>query len=238
MLRRIYWPQFWHSLFLPGYVQTGPFAGMRYGRFSTGSVVLPKLLGTYESELHPTLSNLPFSAYDHCVDVGAGEGYYAVGLCYRHPHLHMTAFESNSKGRRRIHRLARMNGVSDRIAVLGHCGPDALGSAFLPGKRCLLIMDVEGFEASLLDPRRVKALREVDFIVEVHPDYDPALESILWSRFDQTHDLHIIRRQPRECLPGGVRLPARMRKIAAYLMEEFRGPQCWLIGRANQFMST
>ncbi len=238
MLRHIYWPQFRYSLLLPGYVQTGPFTGMRYGRFSTGSVVLPKLLGTYESELHPTLSDLPFSAYDRCVDVGAGEGYYAVGLCYRHPHLQMTAFESDPKGRRQIRRLAQMNGVSDRVAIQGHCGSDALGSAILPGERCLLIMDVEGFEATLLDPRQVKALAGVDFIVEVHPEHDPALESILWSRFDQTHDLHIIRRQAREFLPDAVRLPARMRKKAAYLMEEFRGPQCWLIGRAIQFKST
>lgn len=36
-------------------VRTGPFAGLRYPALRAhGSVLVPKLLGTYEAELHPT----------------------------------------------------------------------------------------------------------------------------------------------------------------------------------------
>lgn len=65
-------------------VRRGPFAGLRYpSHDAVGSSLWPKLLGSYEAELAPTFEALCATPYRTVVDVGAAEGYYAVGLGLR-----------------------------------------------------------------------------------------------------------------------------------------------------------
>ncbi len=46
-------------------IVAGPFAGMKYLPLNNpGSVLVPKLLGAYEMELHPTLEQLFKGSYD------------------------------------------------------------------------------------------------------------------------------------------------------------------------------
>ena len=45
-----------------------------------GSVLIPKLLGSYEQELQPLLQRLAAQNYSEIVDIGCAEGYYAIGL--------------------------------------------------------------------------------------------------------------------------------------------------------------
>src|SRR5438105_426555 len=68
-------------------VLDGPFRGLRYPSASSlHSGLLPKLLGTYEAELHGPIEHLLKSrTYGAVVDVGAAEGYYAVGFALRCP---------------------------------------------------------------------------------------------------------------------------------------------------------
>src|SRR3546814_3995983 len=40
-------------------VQAGPFAGMKYVAGAAGSLYSPKILGSYEQELHPYIRTLP-----------------------------------------------------------------------------------------------------------------------------------------------------------------------------------
>lgn len=234
MFRRIYWPQFWYARFLPGTVQSGPFKGMKYSHSATGSVILPKLIGTYESELHPVIESWNNNLYDLCVDVGAGEGYYAAGICFRFPQINMIAFEQSKKGRSRIQHLAHRNGVLSRIKIWGRCEPAELESALSQGVRVVLIMDVEGYEIVLLDPVAVPALLSVDFIVEVHPERIEGMEMVLQHRFEATHRLQWITQQRDKALPAEVELPRRLANKQELLVNEFRGPQCWLIGYSKE----
>src|SRR5262245_41340678 len=67
-------------------VQRGPFAGMVYpDHAAVGSTLYPKLLGSYERELHQTVDDIVRLGYDTVVDIGAAEGYYAVGLAMKMP---------------------------------------------------------------------------------------------------------------------------------------------------------
>jgi hypothetical protein len=60
-------------------VANGPFKGLRYPSVHTfGSALFPKLLGSYESELHPVLGGMMGNGYTTVVDIGCGEGYCAV----------------------------------------------------------------------------------------------------------------------------------------------------------------
>ena len=234
MFVRIYWPQFWYALFLPARVQSGPFQGMPYTRVSTGSVILPKLLGTYENELHPFFSDQArLRQYDTCVDVGAGEGYYAVGLAWRYPHLRMIAFEAAGHGRRRIGRLARRNRVENRLKIRGFCAPIDLEQALSRGRKTLLIMDVEGHEGQLLDPKRVPRLAQTDFIVEVHPEIDPTLGDKICRWFEPTHTLQTVQQKLPKSIPESIQLSGALAAKGAYLTDEFRGPQFWIVGRVK-----
>ena len=69
----------------PTTVLNGPFRGMKYLSRAYCSAVLPKLLGTYECELIPAIDRLARSDADRIVDIGAAEGYYAVGLALKVP---------------------------------------------------------------------------------------------------------------------------------------------------------
>jgi len=66
-------------------VASGPFRGMRYVARAYHSAYHAKLLGTYEMELHGIVEELCRETPGIIVDVGAAEGYYAVGLAMRLP---------------------------------------------------------------------------------------------------------------------------------------------------------
>ena len=55
-------------------VSGGPFPGMRWIVQPVGSALLPKLLGSHESERHPLLEEAFTPNYETVVDIGCGEG--------------------------------------------------------------------------------------------------------------------------------------------------------------------
>src|SRR5919106_5511514 len=66
-------------------VRSGPFAGLRYVDAAVGAPdradCLPaKLLGSYERELHHAVERQLEVGFSTIVNVGAAEGYYALGL--------------------------------------------------------------------------------------------------------------------------------------------------------------
>src|SRR5215207_138666 len=62
-------------------VRRGPFAGMRYPREAVAATtVVPKLLGSFELELHPVLDEVLDRGCSTILNIGSAEGYYAVGL--------------------------------------------------------------------------------------------------------------------------------------------------------------
>src|SRR5437660_11467263 len=80
-------------------VRQGPFAGMRYIDRAIGSAYLPKLLGTYECELAAIIEEVCARGPRLIIDLGAAEGYYAVGLALRNPQARVVGFEQLETGR-------------------------------------------------------------------------------------------------------------------------------------------
>ena len=101
-------------------VQAGPFAGMRMVARQPGGFSTPGLIGAYERELHDVLERLIASGgYDRVVNVGAGEGYYAVGLARRLPDIPIIAFEADDALPPVLRANARANGVGERVTING-----------------------------------------------------------------------------------------------------------------------
>lgn len=174
-------------IYARGKVSGGAFSGMSYINQSVGSQLNPKWLGTYECELISLFEGLQQTAFQTIIDVGAAEGYYAVGVARKWPEAHVTAFESTLEGREAIKEMARLNGVSDRITIRGHCEATDLAGILLNDNETLIVMDVEGAEYELLDPSRVPGLLRSHIIVELHEWVHPDVASVLQNRFAPTH---------------------------------------------------
>ena len=90
-------------------VLKGPFAGLKYVSASTGGSYYCKLLGTYEQELNPCVEAIRQAAPKRIVDIGAAEGYYAVGLAKILPKTQVIAFEMTEIGRSLLARMANLS---------------------------------------------------------------------------------------------------------------------------------
>lgn len=212
-------------------VLAGPFAGLQYLPGSVGSVHFAKLLGTYELELRPLVEDLISLAPRIVINVGAGEGYYAVGLAFRLPGARIIAFETDAGARAMIGQMAGLNNVADRLDIRGHCtGPD-LAAALAGDGPVAIVMDVEGAEIELLDPERIPALARAAILVEVH-DFAAPVGEVLRARFSSSHALQETWSRPRQArdLPRPIQLMAMSpwRRQAVNVMDERRpGPMRW-----------
>lgn len=168
-------------------VSRGPFKGLRYpSRDSFGSALFPKLLGSYESELHAALNTLLKNSYDTIVDIGCGEGYYAVGLARRLPQARVYAFDTEPRVRELCAKMAQLNGVADRVHIESQCDKRVLLTLPL-GKKALIISDCEGYEGALFDGQVAAHLSHHDFLIETHDFIDIELSDKMRDAFEQTH---------------------------------------------------
>jgi hypothetical protein len=200
-----------------GRVLGGPFAGMRYVGRAVGSAWCPKLLGTYELEIQAAVENAIGWRPDVVVNLGAAEGYYAVGLARRLLETKIIAYEACGQFHSLIGRLAARNGVAARCEVRGTATLAELEVDLATADRPLVVCDVDGAELALLDPDAAPTLRRAAILVELHDVLtgQPIAEEIR-GRFAATHDIEEFksRRRTAADLPEGVRLPHRMVKIA------------------------
>jgi hypothetical protein len=180
-------------------VRAGPFKGLELVERAVYSphladLVTAKLLGCFERELHPAIERALDAGYSTFVNVGAAEGYYAVGLARRVPGSRVYAFEIEEDRRELCREIARANGVEDRVEVLGECRPDWLAQL---EEDCFAIVDCEGCEVELLGPEQAANLRTSTLIVELHDFIDPRSTSSIAERFSETHHLEYVAATPR-----------------------------------------
>jgi precorrin-6B methylase 2 len=173
----------------------GPFAGMAYASEASEGALVPRLLGTYESELHPHLAAFAAAGIDTVVDVGCAEGYYAVGLARMMPGAAVHAYDIDEKARLACAELAARNGVADRVVVGGEFAPD--GFEAFAGRRVLVMVDAEGAEIDVLQPQLSPALAGMNVIVETHDLYRAGALATLAERFSPTHDIVRVDQQPK-----------------------------------------
>lgn len=207
----------------------GPFAGMAYVGAATEGALLPRLIGTYEQELHPAIEAFAAQGLDCVIDVGCAEGYYAVGLARRMPGVEVHARDTDPKAQAACADLARRNGVQGQVKVGGLFAPEDF--AAFAGRRCLVVCDIEGAEDDLLRPDLAPALAGMSLIVESHECYKPGLTDRLVERFAPTHDIERLEIGPRTLpLPDWFGPANHMDRLIA-VWEWRAGPTPWLVMR-------
>jgi len=204
---------------LPCRVIGGPFRGMNYLSESTGSSLTPKLLGTYEMELHPAIEQVLAAPPKLVVDVGSAEGYYAVGLAWRCPKIHVVTFDTFGYARVLARKLARLNNLSSRVTVRARCEPLALAAALQAEPDALVLSDCEGYELTLLDPAAVPPLGNARILVEMHDFLVNDATVILMKRFESTHNV--------------TRIDAVPRTLADF-PKDVKGPDAWKLEALNE----
>lgn len=207
-------------------VQSGPFRGMAYPvRASEGSRVA-RVLGAYESSLHPVIEAIIARAPDLVIDIGSAEGYYAVGLARRLGAARILARDADVQAQALCRTLAAANGLADRVAVgglFGHRDFDICAAG-----RSVVICDIEGGEDALLDPLAAPGLLQADVLVECHPGLAPGVTERLIARFAPTHRItRIDRKLDDAALPGWMEELSDLDRLLA-LWEWRSGPTPWL----------
>ncbi len=215
----------------PPQVLGGPFSGLVYPSYGIGSEYFPKLLGTYELELHESIAALCRQVFDKIIVIGAGEGYYVGGLARLFPDTAIACFEADADGQSAVAEMAAENGFTMRLENRGFCSPQDLLESMGSWNRTLVVMDVEGGERQLLDPEVVPGLERATILVEVHDCFEPGLDGLLKERFKTSHHCLDILSRPRSRADADiVPVTDRLRAALLPLMEEGRPAQMrWFV---------
>lgn len=172
-------------------VAGGPFSGMRYPVPPEHDLCLgAKLLGHYEAELHPVVTELVQRPWRTVVDVGCAGGYYTTGFAVRCPGAEVYGYDLNEALQSLARASAEANGVGDRVHIGRACTHDELRR--LCGPDTLLILDIEGGEDELADPQQVPALCSTTMLIEVHDFARAQVSSRLLRRFGPSHDAEVL----------------------------------------------
>lgn len=209
-------------------VLTGPFAGMDYTSEQSEGAIAPKLMGTYEAELHPTLLRLAAAGITRVADVGCAEGYYAVGLARLMPKARVEAFDIDPRARALCKDLAARNGVADRVAIRERWSVEAMGAV---AAGTLVFMDAEGAELELLGPEAPQALRSAELVVETHPALASGVVETLCGRFAATHEIEKVFEAPKQTPTGAFGQRLQTLDDFAATWEWRATPTPWLVMR-------
>ena len=162
-------------------VQAGPFDGMilnaerTWGKSDLSSMIL----GQYEIDVanhlvrHLRAFSRPF------VDIGAADGYFAVGVARTHLASCVIAMERESASQKALARAAEINGVLDEVRILGEATQESLLRIIADVPSSVILIDIEGGEFELLSEAVMEALAGCTIILEVHPNLVPNGEVLL-----------------------------------------------------------
>jgi len=180
------------SIFNSLTVLNGPFKGLKYPSLdSVGSVIYPKLLGSYESELHQALNTILGEDYSEILDIGCAEGYYAIGMAKKYDNAKIYAFDIDENAQKLCLEMAILNDVSRKVEIKSEFTPELLG-LFEFTKKSLIICDCEGFESILFNTENIKNLKQCDLIIELHDFIDIEISGNLKELFSKTHNIESI----------------------------------------------
>ena len=163
-------------------VKYGPFQGLKLSKViwwgTTDRAGI--LLGLYEREVLATLANVPAQYRRSFIELGAADGYYAVGVLANNMFERSYCFEISERGQKAIAENAALNGVIGRIDIHGIAEKDF--HTVLPASaldNSVLLVDVEGAEFDILTAETFARFARSIIIIELHdhffPDAQPRL---------------------------------------------------------------
>lgn len=129
-----------------GEIIGGVFRGMKYLPTSRNSVLMPKLLGTYESEVSELLIRRG-KTINYFIDVGCAEGYYVAGLAYRFPKIDCIGVDIEPESRALAATLCDINGLKGNTSIFENID----GTTKDLAGNVLALIDVDGDEINMIN---------------------------------------------------------------------------------------
>lgn len=185
-----------------GIVQYGPFKGMILNRQTWwGELDLgAQCLGLYEYEILSLLSQRKDKQFDTFIDIGAADGYYAVGMLFSNLVSSVICFEASANGQQAIKNNWQKNGSPGELHI--HGVADNITIQSIPDEalnNALIMIDIEGHEFELLDASFLDKLKHSEILIEIHnwvENFEVKYESLL-KRLMQYFDISIVERVER-----------------------------------------
>ena len=189
-------------------VQSGIFKNLRYPKiYSYMSVIFPKLMGIYEKQLHKPISEFKKNNYDTIINIGAAEGYYAVGMALCFPQSKVAAIDINIDALNFLKKMSILNNTQDRVKIINSDAKIFL-EKIDPNQSYLVICDCERCEFDIFSEKSIENLKKSDLIIEMHyrfgdkdiekmspPEYSKFIEdkNSFLERFKKYHDHEIVK---------------------------------------------
>ncbi|MEM9825845.1 MAG: hypothetical protein AAF958_04615 [Planctomycetota bacterium] len=214
-------------------VVSGPFKGLRYAETaSVGSMIWPKLAGTYESELQPCLREIADRDYQAVIDVGYAEGFYLLGLGRWFENAELIGFDLEAEAERQCRGNAEVNGIaSQRLRLFG--GFDAGQFQENLRDKTLVVVDCEGFENDVIEGVTEQQAARADWLIETHDHLVPGTTQRMTARLRHTHHIELIHTDAGfadkcKLLPSALRDQCSREEQEAIVTEGRVEPQSWV----------
>lgn len=202
------------------FVHNGPFSGLKYIRTSSGSALLPKIMGSYEEPIQKWIEKVIEKKYKRIIDVGCAEGFYTAGFAMRMPETEIIAYDIDAIAIQNANELIKLNDLRN-VELKTECTHAELN--LLCDESTLVFCDIEGFESVLLDPLKAPNLKKVDLIIESHDFLVENVTEMLIKRFITSHVITIAVDYPikREAY----NIPTKISdELFTYIVQEYRQP--------------
>ena len=153
-----------------GVVAAGKFKGLKLtSNTNTSAGVLGlKVLGLYEKEIIDYICSE--KKFNTLINLGAGDGYYPLGLLKANKISKAICFEMSESGRSSISENSNLNGYSEKIDVFGKATNQTVRVAISKEKkgRTLMICDIEGGEFKYFKDKDIFNIKGCTWIIELH----------------------------------------------------------------------
>lgn len=164
---------------LKGEVKYGPFKGLRldrdtwWGKLDLGS----QCLGLYEKEILNLIESTNTGRYSTFIDIGAADGYYAIGMLVSGKIDKTICFELTEKGRAVIAENWKKNHSPGELTILGAANAESFATLKTQDlNNALVLVDVEGAEFDLLTDDVLNQLSSSTIVIEIHHWMDDFLD--------------------------------------------------------------
>ncbi len=168
----------------------GPFKGMYYPR--PRDELVARLLGRYEKEVEPWIIDAIASKPHRFIDLGASDGYYAVGVKLAAPYIDVYGFELSRSARSQCWELARANDA--RLILKTRATARSVRRVVIPNS--LVLSDIEGAEVDIFTPELVESLASSVVIVELHDQFRQGATKMICERFASSHRVELAEPDP------------------------------------------
>ena len=154
--------------------------------------IASKIYGFYENKIQQKLKDINNPIL---IDIGAADGFFAIGslkskiceFCY--------AFEETKKSRENLSKTAKINNVQKKLSIIGKVTKDNFFT-LLPSKinfsEVTILCDIEGGEFDFFSDEILATIRCSNIIIEIHKNHNKNLEIDLLERVKKYFDVSII----------------------------------------------